>query len=107
VDSGVETPTLLVTTIKAPTTNGGAIYGVGSNGQVLKSNGTTVYWGTDNSGSGSDKKTSSSYKSNTELKLVGAITPSTEGVETFTNPNCYIGTDNCIYSNGKKVATEE
>ena len=33
--------------IKAPTTSGGTTYGVGSNGQVLKSNGTTVYWGTD------------------------------------------------------------
>ena len=56
---------------------------------------------------GSDKKTSSSSKADTELKLVGAVTASTDGVETFTNPNCYIGTDNCLYSNGKKVATEE
>jgi hypothetical protein len=56
---------------------------------------------------GSDKKTSSSSKANTELKLIGAIDVSTDGVETFTNPNCYIGTDNCLYSNGKKVATEE
>jgi hypothetical protein len=30
-----------------PTTSGGTTYGVGSNGQVLKSNGTTVYWASD------------------------------------------------------------
>ena len=47
VVEGIETPI-----IYAPTTSGGTTYGVGTNGQVLKSNGTTVYWGTDNSGSG-------------------------------------------------------
>lgn len=31
-----------------PTTSSGTSYGVGSSGQVLKSNGSTVYWGTDN-----------------------------------------------------------
>jgi hypothetical protein len=34
--------------VKAPTSSGGTTYGVGSNGQVLKSNGTSVYWGPDN-----------------------------------------------------------
>jgi hypothetical protein len=29
--------------IKVPTISGGSLYGVGSNGQVIKSNGTTVY----------------------------------------------------------------
>ena len=29
--------------IKVPTTSGGSSYGIGSNGQVIKSNGTTVY----------------------------------------------------------------
>ena len=32
--------------IEVPTTNGGTTYGNGTNGQVLTSNGTTVYWGT-------------------------------------------------------------
>ena len=36
--------------VSAPTTSGGSTYGNGSNGQILKSNGTTVYWG-DDSGS--------------------------------------------------------
>lgn len=35
-------------TLKIPTSSGGSTYGVGSNGQVLKSNGTTVYWAADN-----------------------------------------------------------
>lgn len=39
--------------ILAPTTDGGSTYGAGANGQVLKSNGTTSYWGTV-SGSGAD-----------------------------------------------------
>jgi len=41
--AGLSTNLLLI-----PTASGNATYGVGSNGQVLKSNGTTVYWGTDN-----------------------------------------------------------
>lgn len=31
--------------IEVPTTSGGSTAGPGSNGQVLKSNGSTVYWG--------------------------------------------------------------
>jgi hypothetical protein len=34
--------------INIPATSGGTDYGTGSNGKVLKSNGTTVYWGDDN-----------------------------------------------------------
>lgn len=34
-------------TISAPTSSGGTTYGTGSSGQVLKSNGTTVYWASD------------------------------------------------------------
>lgn len=33
--------------INIPTTSGGSTYGTGSSGKVLKSNGTTVYWGDD------------------------------------------------------------
>ena len=50
VDYGVESPQIKTSKILAPTTSGGSTYGVGTNGQVLKSNGTTVYWGADNSG---------------------------------------------------------
>ena len=40
------TDTLQTTVIKAPTTAGGTTYGPGTSGQVLKSNGSSVYWGT-------------------------------------------------------------
>ena len=39
--------TLKLRTINAPTASGGTTYGPGTSGQVLKSNGTTVYWATD------------------------------------------------------------
>lgn len=39
--------------IYAPTSSGGYSYGCGSDGYVLKSNGSTVYWAEDESGSGS------------------------------------------------------
>ena len=39
---------LQITSVSAPTSAGGTTYDTGTNGQVLKSNGTTVYWGTDN-----------------------------------------------------------
>lgn len=40
-----------ITSISAPTSAGGSTYGPGTSGQVLKSNGTSVYWGTDSNGS--------------------------------------------------------
>ena len=36
--------------VLAPTASGGSTYGPGTNGQVLKSNGTGTYWGADNGG---------------------------------------------------------
>ena len=52
-----------------------------------------------------DKKTSSGKKDNTKLFLTGATSQTTSGTTTYTNSNCYIGADNCLYSNGEKVAT--
>ena len=34
--------------LRAPTSSGGTTFGVGSNGQILKSNGTSIYWAADN-----------------------------------------------------------
>ena len=42
------TDTLQVTTIKAPTSSGGGTYGPGTSGQILKSNGSSMYWDNDN-----------------------------------------------------------
>jgi hypothetical protein len=47
VNGKIKASSLEVTSVLAPTSSGGTTYGVGSNGQVLKSNGTTAYWGTD------------------------------------------------------------
>lgn len=38
--------------LSVPTTSGGSTYGPGANGQVLKSNGSTVYWANDNNSYG-------------------------------------------------------
>lgn len=45
VTDAVLTDTVQTSTVKAPTTSGGTTYGVGTSGQVLTTNGTTVYWG--------------------------------------------------------------
>lgn len=44
--------TVQTKTIEAPTTSNGTTYGPGTNGQVLKSNGSSVYWATDNNAGG-------------------------------------------------------
>ena len=38
--------TMQTNKVLAPTSSGGSTYGLGTDGQVLKTNGTTVYWGT-------------------------------------------------------------
>ena len=60
----------------------------------------TDVWFTD-----SDKKTSAITSSGQKLFLVGAKASSSSGVTTYTNDSCYVGTDNCLYSGKKKVAT--
>lgn len=45
-----------------------------------------------------------SNKASTKLFLVGA-TAQTDGIQSYSNVNCYVGTDNCLYSNGSKVLT--
>jgi hypothetical protein len=58
------------------------------------------------SSSDSDTKntTGSSNKTSTKMFLVGATSQATSPV-TYSNSNCYIGSDNCLYSNGTKVIT--
>lgn len=58
------------------------------------------------SSSDSDTKntTGSSNKTSTKMFLVGATSQATSPV-TYSNSNCYIGSDNCLYSNGSKVIT--
>ena len=63
----------------------------------------TAYWKV--SDYDSDTKTRSSNKTGSKMYIIGATTQSTSGQTTYSNKNCYIGTDNCLYSNGAKVAT--
>lgn len=55
-----------------------------------------------------DKKSSgTSNKTGTKMYIVGGTSQSSSGVTTYSNSKCYIGTDNCLYSNGKKVLAAE
>lgn len=47
-DTDASNGTLKINKINAPTSSGGITYGPGSSGQVLKSNGTSMYWASDN-----------------------------------------------------------
>ncbi len=51
VNDIVVNETCKLKTLSIPTSSGGSTYGAGSSGQVLMSNGTTVYWGTVSGGS--------------------------------------------------------
>lgn len=55
--------------------------------------------------SNSDTKAASSNKTGTKLFLTGATAQSTSGQTSYSNSNCYIGTDDCLYSGGAKVLT--
>lgn len=54
----------------------------------------------------SDTKTRSSNKTGTKMFIIGATSQNTSGQTTYSNKNCYIGTDNCLYSGGEKVSVE-
>ena len=48
--------------------------------------------------------TGTNNKTGEKLFIVGALIQSANPI-TYSNSNCYIGTDNCLYSNGSKVST--
>lgn len=48
----VFTNKIQITAVSAPTASNGTTYGPGTNGQILKSNGTSVYWAADNNAGG-------------------------------------------------------
>lgn len=82
-------------------------YGVGSILMLVytvDSDGTT-YWKI--ADYDSDTKTRSSNKTGSKMYIIGATSQSTTGQTTYSNSNCYIGTDNCLYSGGKKVSTAD
>ena len=63
----------------------------------------TAYWKT------AEKDTTntagSSDNTGKKMYLIGATSQYSAGTTTYSNSNVYIGTDNCLYSNGEKVAT--
>lgn len=50
------------------------------------------------------KKTSSA-NSTSKLFLIGATSQSADASTTYSNSKCYVGTDNCLYSDNTKVLT--
>ena len=76
-------------TLKVPTAAGGSTYGAGTNGQVLKTNGTTVYWGSDNN---------THYESKTVV--ANSTTSSAETTANLGNGQVYL---NHVENNGVKT----
>ena len=64
----------------------------------------TGYWQMSDYDSNTKNSAGTSNKTGTKMYLVGGTSQSSSGVTTYTNKNVYIGTDNCLYSNGEKVA---
>lgn len=91
---------LQLNTIKAPTASSGSTYGPGTNGQVLKSNGSTVYWASDYN----TMNTAGSTNTSSKIFLIGATSQSANPV-TYSHDTAYVGSDGCLYSNGTKVLT--
>ena len=76
----------------------------GSNGQVLKINSSGVpAWATD-ANDNTKNTAGTTNKADTKMFLVAA-TEQSANPTTYSNSNCYIGTDNCLYSGGTKVLT--
>lgn len=82
---------LKVRILNIPTSSGGSTYGAGSSGQVLKSNGTTVYWDADNNttySAGTGISISSNQISNSGVRSIstgstnGTISVNTNGTST-------------------------
>jgi hypothetical protein len=67
------TDIIQTTTIRAPSTSGGAAYSAGSNGQVLTSNGTSTYWGAANN------HTHSQYYASTTSRTANTVLAAPNG----------------------------
>lgn len=104
------TDTLQVTTIKAPTSSGGTTYGPGTSGQVLKSNGSGVYWTSD---SNTDEKVKVTANTTTKGYLIASTTsPNGTAVEGIADTGVYLGTTagslyaTSFYENGTALSSK-
>jgi len=84
-------------TVKPSSTNGAFIINDGTTDKTIQLAGT--FTDTKNT-SGTTNKTG------TKMFIVGA-TSQAANPQTYSNSNVYIGTDNCLYSNGAKVLTSD
>ena len=97
--------TIQITTLNAPTVAGGTIYGPGTNGYVLKSNGSSVYWGSDNNSvTGVKGNAESSYRTGQVNltpanigalplaggKMIGAISWASGSISEFSSAPTYL-----------------
>ena len=80
------------------------IYPVGSVVMLTYSGGA---WLTADYDANTKNTAGTSNKADTKMYLVGATSQTSSGATTYTNKNVYIDADNCLYSNGKKVAAAD
>lgn len=76
-------------------------------GTVLMLTYSSDKWLTADYDANSKNTAGTSNKAATKLYLIGGASQSSSGVTTYSNSSVYIGTDNCLYSNGKKVAVAD
>lgn len=76
---------------------------------VYTVDGTTAYWKAHDYDANTRNTVGDYRKNGTKLYFVGTTSSdssaSSSYATSYTNSNCYVGTDNCLYSNGAKVAT--
>ena len=63
----------------------------------------TAYWKVADYDVNTKNTTGTSNKAGSKMFIVGATSQTSSGTTTYTNTNCYIGTDNKLYSGGNKV----
>lgn len=66
----------------------------------------TAYWKAADYDADTKNSAGSGAKADTKLFLVGTTSQTSSGTTSYSNANCYIGNDNCLYSGGAKVMVE-
>lgn len=91
------TGVIQLTGIRAPTSSGGTTYGSGTSGQVLKSNGSTVYWSSD---SNTDTKVTNTVSGATTFYFTGTTSNTTNTGTQYFDTAIYTDTNaGYLYAN--------
>lgn len=100
---------LQTNTIKIPTASGGTTYSTGTNGMVIKSNGTTVYWANDSNSDLKVKQTNTTGNANYSILLSYSENTTSEKTEQARkNSTVYVNTfTGQIFSQSKPVIIGE